>query len=236
MKTVSLILVGLLSLGGCTTMGTDTPGPTPVTVDTPCSYPPSPALVTVPHIPPPELEAKRELSERIVELENVVAKLQDRLAHTEGELAALETQLGETHNRADAVSALAAARVAVQRAARDAPWDTLEINAANDRLEVAEGHIDQGDYGAAAFFAYRANQAAERLISDAKQMDEPNITMFIKGERVNLRAGPSTENDILDVLDEGTPVFSIHRNANWVHVRTLSGEEGWVHASLLNSE
>ena len=65
------------------------------------------------------------------------------------------------------------------------------------------------------------------------QIEAEADTRFIRGERVNLRAGPSLDEEILAVLKHGTPVFPELIDSDWVLVRTTAGPLGWVHAGLL---
>lgn len=55
-------------------------------------------------------------------------------------------------------------------------------------------------------------------------------------ERVNLRAGPSEQDNIRTTLTEGETVIEIRREGDWVGVRSLnSGAEGWIHGDLLET-
>jgi SH3-like domain-containing protein len=54
------------------------------------------------------------------------------------------------------------------------------------------------------------------------------------GRRVNLRAGPSTDDRVLRVLVARTPVLPERRRGDWTLVLTPAGQIGWVHDSLLS--
>ena len=71
---------------------------------------------------------------------------------------------------------------------------------------------------------------------EASQVEHSSSARFVHGRRVNLRAGPSTSEEVLLVLDESTPVFTERSERGWTMVRTLSGRVGWIHDSLLRSE
>lgn len=236
----TLILLSLL-LSACASIDqVDVEPAAPPVIDTAseCEAPP-PSLVTVPAIPDSEDEddaVTREQSDRLVELEGQVTQLQQKLKQSDGELVAIESHLREEHSRADAVSALAGARVKLQRAARDAPWRAKEIDEANDRLYVAERRIESGDYGAAAFFIYRASGTADSIFSEAELVRATENAMFIAADLVNLRANPSTEAEVLGQLSRGTRIFPTRAIEEWIQVRTESGLEGWVHASLVGRE
>ena len=60
--------------------------------------------------------------------------------------------------------------------------------------------------------------------------------MFINRPRVNMRAGPSTDGEILTVLVRGTPVVREKKMNEWFLVRTFTGILGWVHYTLVTSK
>ena len=230
------VVMAVLNLTGCATLDSETSVPPAAAQATEESTDPAalPSLVTVPHLPGVASEVYGQLqAKRIAELERSLTELRQQLVQREGELTAIESHLIENHGRADVVSALAEAQVQIQRAARDVPWRAQEIDQANKRLALAERHIEDGNYGAAAFFIYRVSSTAGRLSDEARQVNASKA--FINAERVNLRAGPSKEAEILDLLSRGTLVFSVRKDRDWVQVRTVSGQEGWIHASLVGS-
>ena len=58
----------------------------------------------------------------------------------------------------------------------------------------------------------------------------PNTYAVIKGDKVNLRIKPSLKARVLDQLNTEDRVIFIDSNEEWYHVRTSSGNEGWVYA------
>jgi SH3-like domain-containing protein len=92
----------------------------------------------------------------------------------------------------------------------------------------------QSDHsGSAVFFASRARRIADGLNDEARRVANTPGVGFIHGARVNLRAGPSKQHEVLTVLDGPTPVFRERRDGNWLLVRTSAGMVGWIHVSLL---
>ncbi len=181
-----------------------------------------------------EVHRKADL-ERAAHLEREVARLQEDLAQAEETMIAVESGLRGTHTRAGTVSMLAEVRIAVKRAAEAAPWQADEIEEAQRKLEEAERQIQADHLGSADFFAAGAMRIAEHLSTEAKRVQSSEVTRYIKAERVNLREGPSTANGIVDTLTESTPVFLERSEESWGLVRTLHGQVGWVHLSLLRS-
>ena len=79
--------------------------------------------------------------------------------------------------------------------------------------------------------------------ADAAQTEGPNgasglpLPRFVslKSERVNVRAGPTKENDVNWIYTRaGLPVEIIAEYENWSRIRDWEGGEGWVLHSLLS--
>lgn len=158
------------------------------------------------------------------------------LARAEDALVTVESRLQSSYSRANAVSSLAEARMQLNKASGVAPWRSHKIEEARDKLSVAQKHIDNQYFGAAMFFVYRANRIVEELNYEADVVRTTPGAMFINRAKVNLRRGPSTDNEILAVLSKGTPVIRESRQGDWVLVRTLTGFVGWVYSSLVTGK
>jgi hypothetical protein len=173
---------------------------------------------------------------RVVHLEREVARLRADLHHAEEEMVTIESGLRGRHARADAVSTVADARIAVARAAREAPWRPAEIEEAQAKIAEAELQLEAGHSGSALFFASRAARIAEMLNDEAAAVSEARGTLFVEVSRANLRSGPSTRSSVLTVLGHATPVFPQRTQGSWMLVRTPSGPAGWLHASVLEGK
>ena len=170
---------------------------------------------------------------RTRQLEIEVKRLRADLQEAEESLIAIESGLLGTQGRADAVSALAETRIEIARAERNAPWSVERIEEARQKLAEAERQFQTGHTGSAVFFASRARRIANGVNDEARRVANTPGTGFIKGNRVNLRAGPSTQHEILAVLVGSTPVFRERTDGDWLMVRTTTGVVGWIHFSLL---
>ncbi|MDJ0852662.1 MAG: SH3 domain-containing protein [Myxococcota bacterium] len=171
---------------------------------------------------------------RVDRLERQVAQLRADLQQAEASMVAIESGLRGVHNRADAVSAVAEARIAVDRAARAHRWRPDQVQEARDKLAEAEIQLESGHTGSTVFFATRAHRIAEGLNDEAEQVARTASTRFVKTRRANLRAGPSMDEPVVETLSADSPVFPERESGDWVLVRTLAGPAGWVHASLLS--
>jgi hypothetical protein len=186
--------------------------------------------------PPPADDAeiyRRAESERVSRLEREVERLRADLAEAEQELVAAESGLRGSRSRADAISALAEARIQVERAAQRAPWRAPLLKEAEEKLDEAERLVEARNFGSAIFFASRAARIARNALEEARMAESESGARIISGRRVNLRDGPSTQHAVLAVLLVGTPVFPEREEGDWVLLRTADGPVGWVHHSLI---
>jgi len=171
-------------------------------------------------------------TQRVAALEAEIAGLRANLEQAERSLRDAASGLEQQLTMADAVSALAEARVYTEAAAETAPWRRAELQEAQLRLEEADRQIHAGRYGGAVFFAMRAQGIAERVSSQA--MSSPDVRR-VRVERANVRSGPSREYGVVGVLLRDTPVLQEQVKGEWVRVKTPSGGSAWIHARLLES-
>lgn len=177
----------------------------------------------------------RAETERVENLQREVERLRVDLGQAEEALVRIESGLRTPHTRADAVSSLAQARIQLDRAAADTPWRVNAIREARNRLEESEKQTREGHFSAAIIFASRVQRIAEDLLREAHAAAERGDSRRIRASRVNLRAGPSREHPVLEILTLQTPVIPEGARGSWVLVRSPSGTVGWVHDSLLAS-
>ena len=178
---------------------------------------------------------RRAESQRIEYLEREVERMRADLRQAEEAMIYLESGMRGEHTRADAVSTVAGARVAVESACERAPWRSTDCDEARGKLEEAERQIQRQRMGAAIFFASRAQRIADDVTGEARVVARMGNALFVRGARVNLRSGPSMEDTILRVLTRSTPVFQERRDGEWVLVRTHAGRVGWIYGALLGS-
>jgi hypothetical protein len=182
--------------------------------------------------PSPDVQCRVD-RDRAQALAFEVERLRADLRAAEETLRVVESGMRSATGRAEAVSALAEARIQVERAARRAPWREDAANEARERLAEAERQLAAQRVGSAVFFVSRARRIAESLEADAAGVAANANTRFIRGDRVNLRSGPSHSAAVLETLPARLPVFVESREGEWSLVRTTTGKVGFVHADLL---
>jgi hypothetical protein len=164
-------------------------------------------------------------------LERDVARLREDLQQAESALVAIESGLRGVHTRAASVSALADARIQLEQARSAAPWRAADAREARAKLDEAEHQLRDGRYGSAIFFASRAQRIASSMLQEAKAAPGRGGSQVAR--RANLRAGPSTDDEVVEVLAPSTRLEVQQRQGAWLEVRTPSGRTGWLHSSLL---
>lgn len=66
---------------------------------------------------------------------------------------------------------------------------------------------------------------------------EPGATvLYVTGNRVNFRAGPSTNNSVVGALLGGSPVEALGpETAGWINIRDAQGRVGYMSAQFLSA-
>jgi SH3 domain-containing protein len=176
---------------------------------------------------------RRAEAERVEFFEREITRLREDLARAEASIVAMESGLRGSQSRADAVSGLAEARIALDRVSRRVPWRQDRVEEARAKLTEGQRQLELDHVAAAVFFASRAQGIADSLAQEASLVAGWPGLRVVAGERVNLRAGPSRDHAVLAVLAHDTPVLPERGEGDWTLVRTPSGQVGWVHAPLL---
>ena len=173
--------------------------------------------------------------ERSEFFEREVERLRADLRDAEASIVALESGLRNERSRADAISTVAEARVALDRLEHTVPWRPDRVAEAHAKLEEAERQIESGHLGSALFFAARAKRITESLRAEVQQVSQWSDRRSVRGARVNLRTGPSLDYEVIRVLPGSTPVFRERQIGDWALVRVPDGRVGWIHAGLIEA-
>ncbi len=215
------ILLALVLAGTCACAPTPRPIPTP-------EEPPAIAKIE----PSPEIQRRAD-TDRVRALEIEVERLRADLRDAEETLLAVESGMRRVQGRAEVVSALAETRIQVDRAARRAPWRVDAATEAYAKLAEAERQLAAQHIGSTVFFVSRARRIADSLVAEADRVRSNQNAAFVRGDRVNLRDGPSRQSTVLSTLPAKLPVFVEGQEGDWSLVRTATGHVGFVHTDLL---
>lgn len=70
------------------------------------------------------------------------------------------------------------------------------------------------------------------LATTLAQAQPAQKMVSVKGNILNMRSGPGTQNTILWELQKGYPLQVMQRKNRWIKVKDFEGDTGWVAASL----
>jgi hypothetical protein len=195
-----------------------------------------------PATPPEEIKRLETRARRSEEeqrrLEEQIALRLRELQVTETELIRTKARLKGLETRAEASSAIAEARILVKRV--ESRGRSATLKAAEEDLEKAEGLLQEENYGAALFFALKAqdmvtkagdNRAAGAEGSEAER-PAPQGTYVVAVDSANIRQSPSTQAPVLAEVKRGTTLRALALRGTWAKV-AHEAVTGWVSLRLL---
>jgi uncharacterized protein YgiM (DUF1202 family) len=107
------------------------------------------------------------------------------------------------------------------------------VGLCQEKLDRAERLLDEGNYGAAVFFAAQAQDLLEGLRrGPAEDRPAPRKSYVVAVKSANLRAEPNTSATVLARLAKGTTLEAQAARAEWIKV-SHAATVGWVLRSLL---
>jgi uncharacterized protein YgiM (DUF1202 family) len=68
------------------------------------------------------------------------------------------------------------------------------------------------------------------------QSFSPAKEAYVKGQKVNIRAGAGTEYSLVTQATTGDPVTALGKQGSWYKVKLASGNEGWIYEPLITFE
>jgi hypothetical protein len=174
------------------------------------------------------------LAQANVLLEQELAEAHEDLRRVEQQLVVYEENLVSEQGKATAVAASAEARIRSERVARERP-DVLSDSTrayVTSLIETSESLIRKQNYAAALFFAERANHTMNTAERRAN-IEGAATTRAVSVSAANLREGPGQDYAVIERLSIGAKLLCWGEANEWFHVRTPTGAEGWIHASLV---
>lgn len=215
------VLVVVLALGGCAQQPT-----------------------VAPPVEPPQRAQRieqltretRTLRAEVQETRRALARLDHELGESQRELARLAAELRPVRSRAEVVSALADARVALDRVGEDAAtWESSRINEGREQLSEAERHLAADRVGSALFFVLRARRIATDIREYRELVARDADMKYVRVDQANVRTEPSMDGAIVTVLGRATPIRSLGRDDGWMRILAPDGQYGWIYGNLVGS-
>jgi len=71
------------------------------------------------------------------------------------------------------------------------------------------------------------------IILGAISVHAERLTVNVRGEKVNLRAGPGKNYSVKWAYGSGFPVVIVERKGEWLRVKDFEDDTGWMHKTLL---
>ena len=174
-------------------------------------------------------------------LEERATLLQRDLEMTETELIRTKARLKGIEGKSEASSAIAEAQILVRRL--EPRGRTAVLSLCRESLAKAEQQFVQENYGAAIFFAMKAQDLAVRAgeggerrppLVPAGDTDKPapQASYTVQANGASIRQGPSTSNALLAVAPRGAVLKATAVRGDWVKV-SHGPVTGWVYRPLL---
>jgi SH3 domain-containing protein len=175
----------------------------------------------------------RKAEEDQKRLEEKVSALARDLEVTETELIRTKARLKGNETKAEASAAIAEARILAGRVAED-KTRTSDLARTQESLGKAEEQLTAGNYGAALFFATKAQDQTMRPAEDDGHGAPVPVpaTSYVVRSVARLRKGPDLSEAIVGRVPAGVRLARQAVSGDWVKV-TYGGVTGWVHSSLL---
>jgi Bacterial SH3 domain/Domain of unknown function (DUF4398) len=165
-------------------------------------------------------------------LEEQIALRQRELDLTENELIRTKARLKGLETRAEASSAIAEARILVKRL--EARGRSVTLKLAEESLEKAETQLQADNYGAALFFALKAQDMVTkavdaRTVSEAGEVERPapQPSYVVVVDTANIRQAPTLQAAVLSEATRGTRLRALAVRGTWLKV-SHGDLTGWV--------
>lgn len=171
-------------------------------------------------------------------LEEQLALLKRELEFTETEVIRTKSRLKGIETKAEASSAIAEGRILLGRLLDEKGGRSQDVQRAQEALLRAEALLREENYGAAIFFAQKAQDAAMKArearstATSEPERPAPRPSYTVRAASANVRRGPGTSEPIVGKLTKGTLFKASVVRGDWIRV-DHAGLSGWVHRSLL---
>ncbi|MEW6076993.1 MAG: SH3 domain-containing protein [Thermodesulfobacteriota bacterium] len=62
---------------------------------------------------------------------------------------------------------------------------------------------------------------------------DKTATVIVKNENTNVRSAPGTDSPVIFRVNKGVPFKCLQTQGDWIYIRHVDGDEGWIHRSLV---
>ncbi len=169
-------------------------------------------------------------------LEDTLVLLTRDLELTESEVIRLKAKLRGLDSKAEASSAIAEARILMKRY-QEQRGRTANLARCQELIERAELQIVDQNYGAASFFA----QKAQELLQDRRRTTPTENTeqeapkkrgYTVVATSLHIRSEPSPTARVVGKAKKGDSFEALAMRGDWLRVK-IEGGDGWVYRPLL---
>lgn len=191
-------------------------------------------------------------------LEQQVTRLTIKLLEQEAQLEQLRAQrdaafqeavratarLQIVASRAEAASAIAEAKIAVDQLKTTAGDTLAEVVQAEQLLGMSRDEFERQSYGGSLYLATqaksltRAGAAPEATPPPSMRPEEVPFVLSLPLETVarsNVRGGPGLTFDVLFTVGANAPLIGRSHMGEWIRVRDEQGREGWIFYGLVRT-
>jgi hypothetical protein len=169
-------------------------------------------------------------------LEQLCQSIQQDLTQAERQFISIEQRLQLKETKASAVSALAEAKLAVDKyksgSRTDSEFESLaEIE---QKLEGSSQLIKKENYAASVYYSNRVHKMLERAADKQTYFKAHGETRIVSVFKANLRIGPGLDHEVIGQLTFGSVLMQVEQSDEWSRIETEDGLEGWIHRELIH--
>ena len=173
-------------------------------------------------------EEQRRLEERVTLLQHDLDVTETEVIRTKARLKGLET-------KAEASSAIAEARILMRRVSEE-KGRSANLTRCQELLDRAEQQLREENFGAAAFFASKAQEFLDStrrggLASQEQDRPPPKRDYVAKADGANVRSGPALSAPVVGKIPGGASVEATAIRGDWLKVK-LGQLVGWAYRPL----
>ncbi|UCF19395.1 MAG: SH3 domain-containing protein [Gemmatimonadota bacterium] len=192
--------------------------------------------------------AEAQLLEREIRIAELEVRLDNQrlvLDETISEVVRTKAKLRGAESRAEAVSQMAEAEIAL-RGLADRPGGrrTEEYAKATELMEASGRAFEEENYGGAIYLVSQAKALITQGVTSATRHDiviSADETRFQRPFRLralknsNVRVGPGLEYRVISTVSAGTSLVGYSYTGEWIHVGLEDGRDGWIFRPLVVS-